>query len=103
LAKHIRQNVNHPQHLCKQTIEKNKFSSYLLQQKSYSSKSEKKNIIITSGYATKPKERASCQLVGCNTNELKAVTHGTSHDQYSNMVANKTKEREIVQHVCCNT
>jgi hypothetical protein len=56
----------------------------------------KKNIIITSGYATKPKERASCQLVGCNTNELKAVTHGTSHDQYSNMVANKTKEREIV-------
>jgi hypothetical protein len=31
------------------------------------------NIIITSVYASQPKERAICQLVGCNTNELKAV------------------------------
>jgi hypothetical protein len=27
----------------------------------------------------------------------------TSHDQYSNVVAHKTKGREIVPHVCCNT
>jgi hypothetical protein len=54
------------------------------------------NITITSGYASQPKERAICQLVGGNTNELKAVTHVTSHDQYSNVVAHKTKGREIV-------
>jgi hypothetical protein len=61
------------------------------------------NIIITSGYASQPKERAIFQLVGANTNELKAVTHVTSQGQYSNMVAHKTKEREIVPHVCYNT
>jgi hypothetical protein len=61
------------------------------------------NVIITSGYACQPKDRAICQLVGCNTNELKVVTNVTSHGQYSNMVAHKTKEREIGQHVCCNT
>jgi hypothetical protein len=61
------------------------------------------NIIITSGYASQSNERAICQLVGCNTNEFKAVTHVTSHGQYSNVVAYKTKEGEIVPHVCCNT
>jgi hypothetical protein len=58
---------------------------------------------MTSGYASQPKERAISQFVGCNTNELKAVTHVTSHDQYSNVVTHKTKEGEIVLHVCCNT
>jgi hypothetical protein len=61
------------------------------------------NIIITSGYASQPKERAISQLVGCNTNEIKAITHVTSHGQYSNVAAHKTKDREIIQHVCCNT
>jgi hypothetical protein len=61
------------------------------------------NIIITGGYASQPKERAICQLVRCNTNKLKAVTQVTSHDRYINVVAHKTKEREIVPHVCCNT
>jgi hypothetical protein len=37
------------------------------------------NIIITSGHATKPKERAVCQLVGYNTNGLKVVTNVISH------------------------
>jgi hypothetical protein len=61
------------------------------------------DIIITSGYASQPKERAISQFVGCNTNELKAVIHVTSHDQYRNMVAHKTKGKEIVPHVCGNT
>jgi hypothetical protein len=60
-------------------------------------------VTITSGYASQPKEIAICQLVGCNINELKAVTHVTSHGQYSNVGAHKTKEGEIVPHICCNT
>jgi hypothetical protein len=61
------------------------------------------NIIITSGYASQPKERAICKLVGGDTNKLKVGTHVTSHVQNSNIIAHITKEREIVPQVCCNT
>jgi hypothetical protein len=93
---------NHHQRVCKQTIGKIKFSSYLLQHKSCSSKHRRKHH-YHKWYASQPKERAIFQLVGANTNELKEVTHVTSQGQYSNMVAHKTKEREIVPHVCYNT
>jgi hypothetical protein len=61
------------------------------------------NIGITSGYASQPKERASYQIVGCDTNKLKVGTHVTSYVQNSNIVAHTTKERKIVPHVCWNT
>jgi hypothetical protein len=54
-------------------------------------------------FIQKWKKTSLSKLVGCNTNELKAVTHVTSHGQYSNVVAHKTKEREIIQHVFCST
>jgi hypothetical protein len=67
---------NHHQRVCKQTIGRTSFHRICCNTNNIHPKVEE-NIIITSGYASQPNKRAICQLVGCNTNELKAVTHVT--------------------------
>jgi hypothetical protein len=49
------------------------------------------------------KKEQLVNLLDATPMNSKAVTHVTSHGQYSNVVAHKTKEGEIVPHVCCNT
>src|SRR3954465_10741258 len=66
------------------------------------------NMSIPSGsknnlFANKPNERASGPYVCCNnkTRFLEALM--TIHTHNGIMVTDKTSEREIVQHFCCNT
>jgi hypothetical protein len=68
--------------ICVQTNHRKKISFYYIYcNTNHIHPKVEENIIITSGYASQPKERGNCQLVGCNTNERKAVIHVTSHGQ----------------------